>query len=90
MSVVVIGLNHRTMPLDLFERMTVGELVARCGEPLSRRRRNDALVRRPAPGIEQWRDQRREDWIYDFGDTRSLRLLRIVDGRVDAAEPVAR
>ena len=23
MSVVVIGLNHRTMPLDLFERMTI-------------------------------------------------------------------
>ena len=23
MSVVVIGLNHRTMPLDLFERLTV-------------------------------------------------------------------
>ena len=25
MSVVVIGLNHRTMPLDLFERLTVSE-----------------------------------------------------------------
>ena len=25
MSVVVIGLNHRTIPLDLFERMTVSE-----------------------------------------------------------------
>ena len=25
MSVVVIGLNHRTMPLDLFERMTIDD-----------------------------------------------------------------
>ncbi|MBN2623021.1 MAG: glutamyl-tRNA reductase, partial [Acidimicrobiales bacterium] len=25
MSVVVIGLNHRTAPLDLLERMTIGE-----------------------------------------------------------------
>ncbi|MEO2113538.1 MAG: glutamyl-tRNA reductase, partial [Acidimicrobiales bacterium] len=25
MSVVVVGLNHRTVPLDLFERMTVAE-----------------------------------------------------------------
>ena len=25
MSVVVIGLNHRTVPLDLLERMTVNE-----------------------------------------------------------------
>ena len=25
MSVVVIGLNHRTAPLDLLERMTVGD-----------------------------------------------------------------
>ena len=25
MSVVVIGLNHRTVPLDLLERMTIDE-----------------------------------------------------------------
>ena len=25
MSVIVVGLNHRTVPLDLFEKMTVPE-----------------------------------------------------------------
>lgn len=77
-------------PRRLFDGATVGELVARCGEPASRRTRTDAIVRRPAPGIEQWRDQRREDWIYDFGDERSLRRLTIVDGRVEGAESIAR
>jgi len=76
-------------PQRLFERLSVGELVARCGEPVSRRMRNDAVVRRPAPGIEQWRDQRREDWVYDFGG-RDLRVVHIVDGRVDGSETLAR
>ena len=69
---------------------SVGELVARCGEPASRRTAYDTLVRRPAPGYERWRDQRREDWFYDFGEDRLVRRMHIVDGRVFSAEAIAR
>jgi len=62
--------------------VSVGELVARCGEPASRRQAYDAIVNRPIPGYARWRDQRREDWVYDFGEDRFLRLVHLVDGRV--------
>jgi hypothetical protein len=77
-------------PNRLLGGLSAGELVARCGEPASRRSRTDTLVRRPAPGIERWRDQRREDWIYDFGDRRYVRVVRVVDGRVDAVDSLPR
>ncbi len=77
-------------PNRLFDGLDTGELVARCGEPASRRSRTDTLVRRPAAGIERWRDRRREEWIYDFGEQRNMRLLHVVDGRVEAAESLAR
>ena len=62
--------------------VSVGELVARCGEPALRRQAYDAIVNRPIPGYARWRDQRREDWVYDFGEDRFLRLVHLVDGRV--------
>jgi hypothetical protein len=77
-------------PNRLLGGLSAGELVALCGEPASRRSRTDTIVRRPAPGIERWRDQRREDWIYDFGDRRYLRVVRVVDGRVDAVDSLPR
>jgi hypothetical protein len=70
--------------------VSVGELIARCGEPASRRRAYDTIVRRPVPGYERWRDQRREEWIYDFGEDRFLRLFELVDGRVVNIEVEAR
>lgn len=63
--------------------VSVGELVARCGEPASRRRLTDTLVNRPRPGVELWRDLRREEWVYDFGEQR---LVRLTDGRVDSVQ----
>jgi len=77
-------------PNRLLGGLSAGELVARCGEPASRRSRTDTLVRRPVPGVERWRDQRREDWIYDFGDRRYVRVVRVVDGRVAAVDSLPR
>ena len=77
-------------PRRLLDGLSAGELIARCGEPASRRNRVDTIVRRPLPGIEQWRDQRREEWIYDFGDRRFLRSVRLVDGRVTGVDLVSR
>jgi hypothetical protein len=62
---------------------TVGELYAHCGEPAQRRSETDTIVRRPGPGEERWRDQRRERWIYDFGDDRFVSLVQLVNGRVE-------
>jgi hypothetical protein len=73
-----------------YRGVSAGELVARCGEPASRRVNNDTVVNRTSPGYQRWRDQRREEWIYDFGDDRFVRSFRLVDGRVDGADAVNR
>ena len=73
-----------------FRGLSSGELVARCGEPAVRRQASDSVVSRPAPRFERWREQRREEWIYDFGDTRFLRVLDVVDGRVTSTQTLAR
>jgi hypothetical protein len=70
--------------------LSVGELVARCGEPTSRRDRSGTIASRPAPGFEQWRDQRREEWVYDTGDSGFVNVVRIVDGRVTGVDRVSR
>ena len=72
-----------------YRGVSVGELVARCGEPASRRTYDDALVRR-APGYTRYRDQRREEWIYDFGEDRFLRSFLLIDGRVETIDTVQR
>ena len=72
-----------------YRGVSVGELVARCGEPASRRTYYDA-IERAVPGYARYRDVRREDWIYDFGEDRFLRLLRLVDGRVQDIESIER
>lgn len=70
----------------LVDGLATGELVARCGEPASRRSLVDTVVRRPAPGIEQWQGVQREEWVYDFGDRRLVRILQVVDGQVAGIE----
>ena len=70
--------------------VSVGELVARCGEPASRRQAYDAIVNRPIPGYARWRDQRREQWIYDFGENRFLRAFHLLNGRVESDESIER
>ncbi len=77
-------------PNRLLDGLSAGELIARCGEPASRRIESDTVVRRPLRGVEQWRDQRREEWVYDFGDRRLLRLVQLVDGRVTGVDALPR
>ena len=73
-----------------FTGLGSGELVARCGEPAARRSAHDSTVFRPGPGIENWREQRREEWTYDFGDSRRLRVLHLLNGTVMSVELVPR
>ncbi|MCB1006243.1 MAG: glutamyl-tRNA reductase, partial [Acidimicrobiales bacterium] len=46
MSVVVIGLNHRTAPLDLLERLTVDDarLVKALGDVSGREHVSEAVI----------------------------------------------
>jgi hypothetical protein len=68
---------------------SVGELVAHCGEPASRRVNDEGVVRR-GPDFARIRDVRREQWIYDFGDPRTLRIFNMTDGRVDGGGSINR
>lgn len=73
-----------------FRGLSSGELVARCGEPASRRQANNSVVLRPGPGFERWRESRSEEWVYDFGDSRFLRLIELRDGRVTSSQQLSR
>lgn len=68
--------------------LTTGELVARCGEPSSRRHNAGATVRR-LPGVLLANEDRREEWIYDRGADFFTRYL-ITNGRVAGSERLAR
>jgi hypothetical protein len=67
-----------------------GVVVARCGEPLSRRERWREVVRRDGAGNARRRFIRDEDWIYDVGANRDRRLLRLVDGMVQSVQRLDR
>jgi hypothetical protein len=67
-----------------------GVIVARCGVPAQRRQRYGDLTRRDERGIARRRVVRREDWVYDIGRDRDLRLLRILDGRLQGIERLDR
>jgi hypothetical protein len=68
-----------------------GVIVARCGSPASRRERYGDVTRRDdASGIARRRVVRQEDWVYDVGRSRDLRLLRILDGRLQGIERLDR
>lgn len=77
-------------PLMRFVDLSAGELVAFCGEPLSRRQNNDTIVNKLAPDYRRVREQRRELWTYDFGENRVLRQVQLVEGRVVSAQAIAR
>ena len=70
--------------------LSVGELVARCGEPATRRSASGYVVRRPAPGVERWRDLREEDWTYEFADGHRPRVLHLRQGRVAGVDILPR
>jgi hypothetical protein len=73
-----------------FDRGTSsGELVAYCGEPVSREALPDTVVRRLGPGVYSERDDYREDWIYDLGDN-FLYVAHLRNGHVDSTEHIAR
>ncbi|UXI68314.1 DUF2845 domain-containing protein [Tahibacter amnicola] len=61
---------------------SAGEIVAWCGEPASRRNLREAEIRRDGRGNERYRPIRLEEWTYDFGDDRFLRILTFRNGNL--------
>jgi hypothetical protein len=61
---------------------SAGEIVAYCGEPASRRNQRRANVRRDNFGNERYTPVRVEEWTYDFGGSRLLRVLTLQNGRL--------
>lgn len=70
---------------------TSGEVVLRCGPPMSRTTRYEDVVLRDAVGNARVRPVRREEWLYDLGRrSRFVRMAIFIDGRLDRVERIAR
>lgn len=69
---------------------SAGEIVAYCGEPASRRVQREANVRRDGRGNERYTPVRREEWTYDTGGNRLLRILTLHNGRLQSIDTEGR
>jgi hypothetical protein len=77
-------------PNGLIAGLSTGEIVARCGEPQSRRSNDALIVRRDGFGGRREREVPREEWVYDFGNTQFLRVLTVIDGRLQNVDTIPR
>ena len=75
--------------VKLYRGISSGELIAYCGEPLSRNDLVDEDVRRYGGGYERRNEVHRERWIYDLGG-RFLYVLTLRNGRVYNVETAER
>lgn len=76
-------------PTKLLRGMSSGELVAYCGEPLSRNSQPGTTLRRLAPGTFSETDNYLEDWVYDLG-SNFLYVLHLRNGHVESVDHVPR
>lgn len=74
-------------PGDIFSSMTQYRLLATCGEPASRERRYEL---RSFPRQDGRRTYpitvRVDEWIYNFGPGNFIRIVTLINGRVDQIE----
>ncbi|HKJ95968.1 MAG TPA: DUF2845 domain-containing protein [Gammaproteobacteria bacterium] len=73
-------------PQDLRRGMSKYELLHRCGPPDHRESHyrlapGAAIANRSVLGVD-----RLEEWVYDFGSAHFHRIVRLVNGRVEAVE----
>ena len=76
-------------PTKFVRGISSGELVAYCGEPLSRNSQPGAVLRRIAPGAYSATDNFYEDWVYDIGGD-FLYVMHLHNGHAEAVEHIAR
>ncbi len=66
----------------LLQGTPAGEIFARCGQPTSRNQRQRTEIRRDGYGNERLTSVRLEEWIYDIGANRLMRVLTLENGRL--------
>lgn len=69
---------------------SAGEIIAYCGQPASRRNQRRANVNRDNFGNERYTAVRVEEWTYDLGESRLLRVLTIQNGRLQSVSAEGR
>lgn len=69
---------------------SAGEIVAYCGQPASRRNQRRATVNRDNFGNERYTSVRVEEWTYDLGGSRLLRVLTLQNGRLQGVSTEGR
>lgn len=85
----VNNIGDSCTPVALASSISSGELIAHCGQPLSRNLHPLTQVRRLGPGVYNQRDDSREDWIYDLGG-KFLYVLHMRNGHAEAVEHIPR
>ena len=76
-------------PAKFVRGLSSGELVAYCGQPISRNSQPGAKLRRLAPGTFSETDNYLEDWVYDLGGN-FLYVVHLRNGHADAVEHIPR
>lgn len=76
-------------PTKLLSGMSSGELVAYCGQPMSRNSQPGTTLRRLGPGTFSETENYREDWVYDLGGD-FLYVVHLRTGQVDAVDRIQR
>lgn len=69
---------------------SAGEIVAYCGAPAARRNQRQADIRRDHYGNQRITPVRVEEWTYDLGDSRLLRILTLHNGRLQNVDTESR
>jgi hypothetical protein len=81
----------RDCDLDaLVSGLSTGEVVARCGLPARKSARYSEVTERAGSGLARQRLVRLDDWVYDPGRGRNLRLLKFVDGDLERIETLSK
>lgn len=76
-------------PTKLIQGTSSGELVAYCGQPLSRNAQPGMTLRRLGSGIYSKTDNYRENWVYDLGGDW-LYVMHLRNGHTESVEHVQR
>lgn len=82
-------LGNSCAPARLSSGISSGELVARCGEPSSRRVLPGLISQRVGANLYRQSQGYREDWTYDFGGAL-VYLLHLARGQVQSVESLPR
>jgi len=76
-------------PAKMTRGLSSGELIAYCGEPLSRHDIPVEVIQRDSNAFERRVEVSQQEWIYDLGGD-FLYALSLINGRVDSVRSIHR